>query len=89
MKELLGGLALLVACAIFFLGGGTLLGVLDSTDSLAPRTIGLLGVIGVGMLGWAILIGVVLVLVGFVRLVWIPMPKQVTREDNGGKGGDA
>ena len=89
MNELLGGFALLAACAVFFVGGGTLLGALDSMDILAPRTIGLLGLIGVGILGMAIPIAILLVLGGFGRLVWIPMPKQETTDRNRSKGRDA
>ncbi len=89
MKELLGGLALLVACALLYLGGLNLFSVLDSMDVLAPKTIGLLAVIGVGIFGLAVPSAVVLMLVGFARLVWIPMPKQECADQNGSNGPDA
>lgn len=89
MKVLLGGLALLALCAVVYLVGGMLLGMLLQLKTVSPPIVGLLGLFGVSLLLPVSGIAVILIIAGFVKLVWIPMPKQETPDGNGRKGGDA
>jgi hypothetical protein len=89
VKELLGGLALLAACALFFLEGGALLGVLNSSDSLAPRLIGALGLLGVGLIMLVLPIAAILILAGIGKIVRIPAPPKEAKPGSKQADGDA
>jgi hypothetical protein len=86
---LLGGFALLALCAVLYLEGGMLIGMLLQSETVSPPIVGLLGLFGVSLLLPLTGIAVILMIAGFVKLVWIPMPKQKTPDGNGRKGGDA
>ncbi len=89
MKLLLSGLALLALCAVLYVVGGGLLGMLLQSETVSPPIVGLLGLFGASLLLPLTGIAVILMIAGFVKLVWIPMPKQETGDGNGRKGGDA
>jgi hypothetical protein len=89
LKLLLSGFALLALCAVLYLEGGMLFGMLLQSEAVSPPIVGLLGLFGVILLLLLSGIAVILIMAGFVKLVWIPMPKEKTPDGNGRKGGDA